>query len=393
MATTHGAAPLPAKENTSVNSDTSEKQTESNKHFPRYGGLIGATPLVDVTHLAPKGALAHSGTKVLAKCEFLNPGYSIKDRIAVHIIQSALGDGSLQPGGTIVAASSGNTGAAVAMVAAQVGHPCVIITSPKCSAEKMDAIVSYGATLLVSPPGCPEGDPNHYMEIETRLAGENEGWFSVNQYENKKNSEAHYLTLGPEIWEQTDGKVTHFVAGGSTGGTVSGVGRSLKEKSGDRVHVTIADPVGSVLSEAFGRHEEGHTNDPGDGLKASKFHVEGVGKGSVPGVMEFEFVDSAVSVTDQQSFDMCHRLSSSEGMLVGGSGGLNVFAALRLAESVTGPDGGPALIVTVCPDSGIKYLSKVFNSEWLKGQGFPGVPETNRKVVLPDSYKSMVREA
>jgi cysteine synthase len=341
---------------------------------PRFGDLNGhsMTPIVDLSHLCKDKR--HPDTKILAKCEFMNPSLSIKDRIARHMIETSLEDGSLTLEHTIVAASSGNTGAAVAMVAAQYGLKCIIITCPKCSIEKKDAIRAYGATLLVSPSEAgTEEHPDHYMNLETRIAAMDPNkYFGVNQYDNPLNSQAYYKTLGPEIWQQTQSQVTHFVAGGSTGGTVSGTGQFLKEQNPD-VHITLADPVGSVLAQAFARHVRGVDCEVQDcsELVYKKFHLEGVGKDSVPGTMDFDFVDTAVTVSDEESFDTCHLLSGSEGMLVGGSSGMNVKAAFQLARTVTGPAGSdaPACIVTVLPDSGIKYLSKVYSPQWLSSQG------------------------
>jgi len=314
----------------------------------RYEDLIGSTPLVDITSLAsPKVA----GVRVLGKAEFFNPGFSMKDRIVKNILDKAEENGLLKPGGTVVAASSGNTGAAVAMLAAMRGYRAVITTSPKCSQEKMANIKAYGAQLIVSPPGLPESHPDSYMNMATRLAQENEGWFDVNQYENLDNPEGHFLTLGPEIWAQTVGQVTHFVAGGSTGGTISGTGRFLKWKK-PSVECVLADPQGSIFYDYYMSHK---MTEPG------KFLVEGVGKGSIPGCMDFNVVDQVIKVSDQEAFSRCHQLARTEGLMVGGSAGLNTEAALRIANSVT----EPAVIVTVLCDLGIKYLSKVFNEDWL----------------------------
>jgi cysteine synthase len=297
------------------------------------------------------------GVKVLAKCEFLNPGYSIKDRIVMHILDEAEASGALKPGMTIVAASSGNTGAATAMAAANRGYKCIIITSPKCSREKMDAIRAYGVELMVTAPGLKPEDPAHYMNMELVLCAENkETYFGINQYENQLNPQTYYNTLGPEIWEQTEGKATHFVAAGSTGGTLSGTARFLKEASHGKVKIVMADPVGSIF---FDYYKTGVLNEPG------KFEVEGVGKEDIPGTMDFTFVDYALRVSDKEAFAMCHRMARDEGIMAGGSGGLNVHAAVQVANQAT----KPATVVTVIPDSGIKYLSKIYNMEWLRGQG------------------------
>jgi len=316
----------------------------------RFQELVGNTPLVDLTALAdPKVP----GVKIYAKCEFMNPGYSIKDRIARNILDCAERDGALRPGMTVVAASSGNTGASTAMLCAMRGYDCIITTSKKCSEEKMNSIKAYGAVLIVSPTGVAPDSPEHYMNIPLKLIKEDPSkYFDINQYDNLKNPEGHYLTLGPEIWEQTAGTVTHFMAAASTGGTMSGVGKFLKEMSSD-VQVYLPDPVGSIFKEYFEKGSHG---------PAESFLVEGVGKDSVPGALDISLVDGIISVTDEQAFQMCHKLCRTEGLFVGGSSGLNVHAAVELANSLE----EPATIVTILCDTGIKYLSKVFNPAYLQ---------------------------
>lgn len=325
----------------------------------RYEDMIGNTALVDITALAnPKVP----GTKVLGKCEFLNPGFSMKDRIVRNIMNKAEELGHLKPGGTVVAASSGNTGAAVAMLAAMRGYKAVITTSPKCSQEKMDAIKAYGAELKVSPSGVPESDPRSYMNMAKTLAKEN-GWFDINQYDNLDNPEGHYLTLGPEIWKQTVGRVTHFVAGGSTGGTISGTGRFLKEKN-PNIKCILADPYGSIFYDYWAEKKL---------ISPQKFLVEGVGKGSIPKCMDFSVVDDVIQVTDEEAFKTCHQLAKNEGLMVGGSAGLNTFAALHLANTLD----EPAVIVTVLCDLGVKYLTKVFSDDWLTSNKLDSVLSSN----------------
>ena len=296
--------------------------------------------------------------QVLAKVEWLNPSLSIKDRIVREIFDDAEARGVLKPGGTVVAASSGNTAAAVAMLAAARGYRAVIVTSSKCSKEKMDAIRAYGAELRV--------DDGNYMAAADALAAAHPDWFNVSQYKNPLNPRAHYATLGPEIWQQTGGRATHLVCGGSTGGTISGAGRFLKEASGGAVRVVLADPVGSVFTH-YHRTWDAATN-AGELTKKGKFLVEGVGKGSIPGAIDFRVIDDVLPVTDAETFAMCRRLARSEGILAGGSGGMNVHAALRVAAKLAA-DGRPATVVTVMPDCGIKYLSKVYNDDWLAENG------------------------
>ena len=320
----------------------------------KFNELVGNTPLVDLTHLLvdPK----NPETKVYAKCEFFNPGFSIKDRIVRGIFDEAERRGDLRPGMTVVAASSGNTGASTAMMCAMRGYPCIITTSTKCSVEKMNAIKAYGAKLLVSPPGVKEGDAMHYMEMARTLAKEAGGEvFDVDQYDTQSNPQAHFDTLGPEIWAQTGGAITHFVAAGSTGGTISGTGRYLKTQSSD-VNVVLADPVGSIFAEYFRSRTI---------TKPKKFLVEGVGKGSIPGAMHFDVVDDICVVSDQEAFDMCSYLARNEGICAGGSSGLNVHAALKVAAA----SEEAATVVTVMPDLGVKYLSKVYNGKWLAANG------------------------
>jgi len=291
---------------------------------------------------------------VLGKCEFMNPGLSHKDRIVVNMLDKAEAAGKIKQhsGCTLVAASSGNTGASVAMIGAMRGYRCVIITNDKCSVEKQDAIKMYGAELLVVPKGVC------YMQKEIDLAAENPTWYPVNQYDNLDNPEAHYLGTGPEIYEQTNQTVTHFIMGASTGGTISGVGKYLKEQD-KSIEIVLVDPIGSVLA---GYKETGAIVE-GD---SKKYFTEGVGKNNIPGALDVQWVDSTVRYTDNDAFSMCHRLAAEEGLSCGGSAGLNAHAALELGSQVD----KPAVIVTLLCDSGVKYLSKVFNSQWLKENNF-----------------------
>ena len=312
----------------------------------KYKDLIANTPLLDLTSMAsPKVP----GVRILGKAEFMNPGFSHKDRMVQNVLKSAVKDGKLASGGTVVAASSGNTGASIAMMCAMLGYKAVIITSPKCSKEKCDSIRAYGARLIISKPG------QNYMDMEQEMALENPIWFPFDQYNNPANPAAHYESTGPEIWEQTHGTITHFVMAGSTGGTVSGVGKFLKEQNPE-VDIVLADPVGSIFAH-YHRHTELS--------KPEKFLVEGVGKENIPGAMDFGVIDDVIQVSDKHAFQTCRKLAQTEGMLVGGSAGLNVYAAVELANAAT----SPCTIVTLLCDSGIKYLSKVYNDEWLTEEG------------------------
>jgi cysteine synthase len=324
----------------------SEDMPETNISFPRYRDLIGDTPLVDITSLCNPKA---KNVRVLGKAEFLNPGFSMKDRIVKSMLDGAEARGELVPGKdcTVVAASSGNTGASVAMQCAMRGYDAVILTNQKCSQEKCDAIRAYGADLRIVEQGVC------YMQEETRLASLNPTWFSLNQYDNPDNPKAHYGSTGPEIWRDTGGRVTHFVAAGSTGGTVSGTGRYLKEQN-PAVKVVMSDPVGSIF---FNYHKTGQLDAPG------KFLVEGVGKNNIPGAMDFGVVDDMIQVSDKDAFKMCKTLARTEGICCGGSTGLNVCAAIQLANET---EQDNAVIVTILCDLGVKYLSKVYNDQWLE---------------------------
>lgn len=314
--------------------------------------LIGGTPMIDLSHLV-KNTYGTSNVRLFAKIEFFNPGFSIKDRIIRNIFNKAEREGLLKPGMTVVAASSGNTGAATAMFAAARNYRCVITTSPKCSQEKMDSIKAYGAELVVSSPGIAEGHPKHYMNLARTLAEENPDWFDVDQYYNLDNPEGHYLTLGPEIYEQTNGEVTKFVCAASTGGTISGTAKFLKETD-SQIQCILGDPTGSIF---HGYYKTGVCGKPG------KFLVEGVGKGSIPGCMNLGLVDAVVTIDDSEAFQMCDILARKNGILAGGSSGLNVCAALKVAnESKLEND----IVVTILPDSGIKYQSKIYNPNWLR---------------------------
>jgi len=346
----------------------------SSRSFKRYEDLIGNTPIIDLSHLVDQSSCRFpEQVKVLAKCEFFNPGFSLKDRIARNILDRAEAAGMLKPGMCVVAASSGNTGAATAMLCAMRGYSCIITTCPKCSKEKQDAIKAYGAHLLVTASGLSEDSPDHYMNVARRLCARNPSLFyDVDQYDTLANPEGHYLTLGPEIWEQSQCEVNYFICAGSTGGTISGVGRFLKERN-PKIKVVLADPIGSVFTNYF---LSGNVGKPG------KYLVEGVGKGSIPGAMDFSLVDAVLPVTDADAFETCSKLCREEGIWPGGSSGLNVFAALRLAETVE----EPCTIVTVMPDLGMKYLTKIYNDEWLRTNKLKTNPPVHVDGLAPATF-------
>lgn len=311
--------------------------------LPRFRDLIGKTPMIDLTHLQGDAAKV----QIIAKCEFLNPGMSLKDRIVAHIFDDAEARGVLRKGSHILAASSGNTGASVAMLAAMRGYRATILTSPKCSTEKRDAIAAFGAEVRVIDS---KRDGENYMQAASRMAAEDPDIFDLDQYENPLNPEAHYQSLAREIWQESGQTVTHFTCGASTGGSISGIGRYLKEQN-PKTHILLADPKGSIFYEYF---------KSGKVVRPKPFRVEGVGKSSIPGAMDFSVIDDVLTIADTDSFRVCHRLACEEGLLVGGSSGLNVFAALDLASRV--PEG--SVVATLLVDSGVKYLSKIYNPEW-----------------------------
>jgi cystathionine beta-synthase len=313
--------------------------------------LIGNTPLVklDRTTDGAKGL-------VLAKVEYLNPGGSVKDRIATRMIDAAEASGELKPGGTIVEPTSGNTGVGLAMVAQQRGYRCVFVCPDKVSEDKQNVLRAYGAEVVVCPTAVAPEHPDSYYNVSDRLVREIEGAWKPNQYANVNNPRSHYETTGPEIWRQTDGKITHFVAGVGTGGTISGIGRYLKEQN-PAVQVIGADPSGSVYSGGTGR----------------PYLVEGVGEDFWPTTYDRDIADRIIEVSDADSFQFTRRLAREDALLVGGSSGMAAYAAVQLAKELDDPD---AVIVVLLPDSGRGYLAKVFNDEWLAQYGFlPASPD------------------
>lgn len=309
--------------------------------------LIGNTPLVrlrSVTGGVPEGVL------VLAKVEYLNPGGSVKDRIAVRMIDAAERDGTLQPGGVIVEPTSGNTGVGLAIVAQQRGYTCIFVCPDKVSEDKRNVLKAYGAEVVVCPTAVDPDDPRSYYSVSDRLAREVPGAWKPDQYSNANNPLSHFETTGPELWAQTEGRITHFIAGVGTGGTISGTGNYLKQASGGAVRVIGADPVGSVYSGGTGR----------------PYLVEGVGEDFWPTAYDPNVCDEIIAVSDKDSFEMTRRMAREEGLLVGGSCGMAVVAALDVAKRANPGD----VVVVLLPDSGRGYLSKVFNDDWMSAYGF-----------------------
>jgi cystathionine beta-synthase len=306
---------------------------------------IGDTPLVRLERIG-----AGVAPELVAKVEALNPGGSIKDRIAVALVDAAERDGKLMPGGTIVEPTSGNTGVGLAIAARLKGYRLIAVMPDKMSKEKIDLLRAYGAEVVVAPTEVPPESPESYYRVADRLAEEIPGAFQPNQYFNMANPEAHYRSTGPEIYEQTGGRITHLVAGVGTGGTVSGAGRYLKERN-PAIEIVGADPVGSIYS-----NEE-----------VKSYLVEGVGEDFWPETFDRSIVDRWVTVSDRDAFLMTRRLAAEEGLLMGGSGGLAAFAALKVAEEITDPE---AMIVVVLPDGGRNYLSKIYSDAWMTQYGF-----------------------
>ncbi|MFN3596356.1 MAG: pyridoxal-phosphate dependent enzyme [Rubricoccaceae bacterium] len=320
-------------------------------------GTIGNTPLVRLNRLA-----ADLPCTVLAKVEFFNPGASVKDRIGLAMIEDAERKGLLRPGGTIVEGTSGNTGAGLALVAIARGYRCIFTTTDKQSPEKIDVLRALGAEVIVCPTNVAPDDPRSYYSVARRLASEIPGAFYPNQYDHPANAEAHYRTTGPELWEQTEGRITHYVAGAGTGGTISGAARYLKEQNPD-VKVIGVDPYGSVYYKYF--HERVF-----DEAEIYPYLTEGVGEDILAGNMDFDIVDDYVRVDDRAAMRMTRRLAREEGLFVGQSCGMAVAGALDWLRVHRATLRAEDVVVVLLPDSGFRYLSKTYNDEWMRRNGF-----------------------
>ena len=337
------------------------------QHLEPYESVletVGRTPLIRLARLG-----AGVRTPVYAKAEYVNPGGSVKDRIGLAIIEDAERRGDLRPGGTIVEGTSGNTGVGLAIAAALKGYRCVFTMPDKMSQEKVRLLKAFGAEVVITPTAVPPDHPDNYVMKAKQIVKETPGAILANQFYNEINPEAHYATTGPEIWEQTKGRVTHLVAGAGTGGTVSGAGKYLKERN-PGIKVVAGDPIGSLYTHYHRTHKLG------DG---HPYKVEGIGGDKIPTTIWFDWIDEFRQVSDRASLVMARRLAREEGILAGGSTGLNVALALDIAREVDDPK---ALVVTILCDTGERYLSKVFNDEWMQENQMLDAPRTTVEQLL-----------
>jgi len=334
--------------------------------------LIGWTPMVRL-HSVTDG----SPTPVYAKCEFFGPGGSIKDRIGVAMIEAAEAEGTLKPGGTVVEATGGNTGLALAMAASLKGYKCICTMPDKMSSEKVKLLRAFGAEVVITPTAVPPDHPDHYLVKARSIAAETPGAVMADQFYNQANPNAHYASTGREIWEQSEGRVTHFVASAGTGGTITGVGRYLKEQNPD-VTIVGVDPDGSMIAPFFntGEKVEGHP-----------YKVEGIGNDKIPGTLDLDVVDEYLSFGDGEAFRMARRVSREEGLFAGGSAGLLVHAAVDVARRVDDPD---AFVVTLVCDWGERYLSKTYDDDWMRENGFLERPKRNTVLEVLEAKDSRV---
>jgi cystathionine beta-synthase len=335
-------------------------QTQRLQYFESALDAVGGTPLIRLRRV-----IDDAPCLVLAKVEYFNPGGSVKDRPAVAMLRDAEERGLLKAGATIVEATSGNTGTGLAMAAAIRGYRCILVMPDKMAKEKIDLLRAYGAEVVITPSNVATDSPESYYGVAERLVSEIPGAFMPNQWHNHANPDAHYQSTGPEIWAQTDGRITHFVSGVGTGGTISGTARFLKERN-PNIHVVGADPEGSIYS--------------GDTPKSYK--VEGIGMPYLPETVNMKVIDEMVRVSDRDSFLMARRIAREEGLLVGGSSGTAAVAAVKLAKRLP----ADAVLVVVFPDSGRGYMSKIFNDEWMIANGF--LTDGKRKATVGDVLRS-----
>src|SRR6266700_6302927 len=333
--------------------------------------VIGKTPMVRLNRLA-RGVRA----TMLAKLEYLNPGGSVKDRIGMMMLEAAEKEGKLKPGGTIIEGTSGNTGMGLALAAAIKGYQCIFTMPDKMSQEKIDALRALGAEVIVTPSQVDHHDPRSYHSVALRLSREIPNSIFPNQYENPANTEAHYKTTGPEIREQTEGRITHVVIGVGTGGTITGVARFLKEKN-PKIQVIGADPAGSIFAEMF---------KTGRKPQVQPYKIEGIGQDELPSNVDFSVIDEIYAVSDKDAFWLTRQLARYEGIFAGGSAGAALCAAIKAAEKLAEND----LVVIIIPDSGTRYLSKIYNDNWMRENQFL---ESRIKVSAGQILKDKVRRA
>jgi cystathionine beta-synthase len=342
------------------------KHERNRKPYDNVLETIGWTPLIRLNHVT-RGIR----TPIYAKAEFFNPGGSVKDRIGLPIIERAEREGKLKPGGTIVEGTSGNTGVGLAIAAALRGYKCIFTMPDKMSQEKVRLLKAFGADVIVTPTAVPPDHPDNYLMMAKRIASEIPNAILADQFYNDANPEAHYATTGPELWQQTDGKITHFVAAAGTGGTITGVGRYLKERN-KKVKVIAGDPAGSILAEYWrskGKHK----------IEGTPYKIEGIGQDKVPGTLDMRLIDEYYTVSDKEAFAMARRLTREEGLFVGGSSGLIASVALKIARELDDPN---ALVVTILCDTGERYLSKLYSDEWMRENQMLDAPRVALHTVL-----------
>jgi cystathionine beta-synthase len=325
-------------------------QLRNRRPYANVLETIAWTPLIRLTRVT-QGIR----TPVYGKAEFFNPGGSVKDRIGLPMIEEFERTGALKPGGVVVEGTSGNTGVGLALAAALKGYRCIFTMPDKMSQEKVRLLKAFGAEVIITPTAVPPDHPDSYTSMAKRIASETPNAVLANQFYNQSNPAAHEATTGPELWEQTEGRITHFVAGAGTGGTITGVGRYLKRMN-PKVQIVGADPVGSILAEVW---RSGGASKP----EGAPYKVEGIGQDKLPGTLDLSVIDEFQTVSDRDAFSLARRLTREEGIFVGGSAGLIAHAALNVARRINDPD---ACVVTVLCDTGERYLSKLFNDEWMR---------------------------